>query len=703
MVAEVHLAKLKFIKDKIENSRNYFSENNNRYMNSMSFVYLSNLTSSDKQKLTLLQKPTIEFNVCKALISKQRGEFAIHEPAFMINAADSASPDTITPEFLETLEIVGGHIDELISSSKTDNLPFDTYGQTLGGGFGAWKVEIDYASPKSFDLKPVLKRMVNPTLVGFDPLALDSHKGDGEYCYELFPMSKEEFEIEYGKGILEKASFSRDFSAGSFNWNYTNGTQKIVTVCEFYLKTKKRVKLYRLSNGAAVTQKHYDESMKHWLEKAELKQPPIVLEERWSYEESIEKYTLCGQKVIKHEDTIFSMLPIIFVDGDSQFLQDAAQNMVKQITFPWLFHAEGTQRLINFAGQTAAYEIETMLTSKVKIPLEGIPDEYAKVYTNIQDASVWVYNAFRDDDPNVPLPPPMEVQRTPTPPIVENTFMNMAQHMQMVTGSYDGLMATNDKNVSGRAIRNGAIQSASASSPYMVNYMKAMNRVAELFVDIFPKIYVTPRTIPIRQKDGKRSYHTIERGPDGQLNFSYDPSDLKVKVEAGVSNEVQKQISMETVINLMQVSGPIGQFFADEGLPVILDNLDIKGSEYLKSRVPEWLQKQEQASQNQAPPPEIALAQQQLEMDTQVRMAQVQQQAQKAQEQHAVDVAKIAVEQERLNLDREELEAKMTMEGIKLRQAENRLDAEEAREAIDVALQIAKEHRERSSPRLAEE
>jgi hypothetical protein len=36
-----------------------------------------------------------------------------------------------------------------------------------------------------------------PTLTGFDKLARFSHKGDGRFCFQLFPKDKEEFLEEY--------------------------------------------------------------------------------------------------------------------------------------------------------------------------------------------------------------------------------------------------------------------------------------------------------------------------------------------------------------------------------------------------------------------------------------------------------------------------------------------------------------------------
>ena len=55
-------------------------------------------------------------------------------------------------------------------------------------------------------LKIPIERAFNPTLCGFDPLATTSHKGDGRYCFELYPMTQEEFAQEFGKDVLRHST-----------------------------------------------------------------------------------------------------------------------------------------------------------------------------------------------------------------------------------------------------------------------------------------------------------------------------------------------------------------------------------------------------------------------------------------------------------------------------------------------------------------
>ena len=87
---------------------------------------------------------------------------------------------------------------------------------------------------------------------------------------------------------------------------------------------------------------------------------------------------------------------------------------LSQMTRPYVYQAKGVQMLKNFAGQTIGAEIENMVEHKFMAAIESIPEDYRDAYDNPQQAQTLVYNAFYDKNPEQPLPPPREIQRTPT-------------------------------------------------------------------------------------------------------------------------------------------------------------------------------------------------------------------------------------------------------------------------------------------------
>jgi hypothetical protein len=87
-IAKEFVDKLEYLKGCVKNSHDYWKENSERYNHFMNFVFSSNLSNDDVTKLNSLKKPTIEFNVIEAFISRLRGELAEHEPELQIGIAD---------------------------------------------------------------------------------------------------------------------------------------------------------------------------------------------------------------------------------------------------------------------------------------------------------------------------------------------------------------------------------------------------------------------------------------------------------------------------------------------------------------------------------------------------------------------------------------------------------------------------------------
>lgn len=685
-------SRLKELKKLVENSQQYWQENANRYKDFMRFVFKSSLSSEDRTKLKTLGKPTIEFNVLESIINRQRGEFAAQVPSISVRAADGVPLVMLTEEFTQTIKFLEDHMREALVDTSNEGLAYRVHTDQLGGGYSVMKVYNDYINELSFDQRIYVQRVFDPTLCGFDPMAREPHKGDGNYCFELYPQTKEDFERDFGKEATENMAFSK--SVGAFSWSYPNQQQDVVLVCDFYEKKKQKTKIVKISTGHVVTKKHYEELLERWEQQGYIEQPPVIVSERTTELEHIVRYRFCETKILSIDETDYKYLPLVFVDGNSVEVSDTLTGASTQMTRPYAYQAKGIQQLKNFAGQSIANEIENMVQHKFKVCLESIPDDYIEAYRNIQEADTLIYRLFPSDgDRSVQLPPPMEIQRTPTPPIVENTFLGADNVTQIILGSYDSVLGTNEKNVSGVAIANGAIQTSSASAPYLVSYIHALNRVAQILLDLIPKYYVTPRSLPIMKQDGKRSYQVIndDSNPES-IRIGYQAQNLDVKVEAGVNTSLQKQVALDQIIRMMQASPLFAEFINTQGLETLLDNLDIRGIDEMKSRAAKFmaeLQQQKEAQQGQPDP-----QQQMLEMAMKVEADKVEQQREKAEGQMVVESAKLALEKEKVDAQVAKIMNEIELSGTQVAMEQQKIDSENARSAVDIALKVAEQHME---------
>jgi hypothetical protein len=392
--------------------------------------------------------------------------------------------------------------------------------------------------------------------------------------------------------------------------------------------------------------------------------------------ENVVRYRLIETKVIEYEETDYSMLPLVFFDGNSVLIKTPKNGNVRQVTRPYIYHAKGAQRLKNYAGISLANEIENVVQHKFMVAKEALPkeEEYLQAYKDVQKANVVVFNSVYEENPDQPINNPIrEIAKVPAPPEIVQAFTGADQLMQNILGSYDASAGINNNQSSGKALEISALQSNATSMPYIVGYMQGLQRIAQIYVDLLPKYRITPSTLPITDEDGKKSYIKINQ-KDG-MDMDFDPYALNIVVKAGASFQVQKSRTLMMVKELMGMSPLMQQFMAEKGLPFILDNMEGRGVEQLKDMVEEWTKGLEQQKQ-------MAMQQQQQEMQNNPAMLKLQQ------------------NQQKMMLDSKKAESQFTIDMAKLQQDEAKIiaDLQQSKEANLV--QIVKANTERFSKEM---
>lgn len=684
-VSKEHQGKLEELKGYVDEYYTYWRDNNKRFNDSKNFIFATALSQADLSKLKSLQKPALEFNTTEAFISKQRGEFSEHEPTLSVGVADGVLPSRITDQTLKMHEVVQGHVSEILFEAKQRGLQDHFYNDSMGGGFAVCKVSTDYIDPMSFEQKIIFDRVFDPTLCGFDPLAREVTKCDGRYCFEIIPKTKEDFEKEYGYELTKSMKFSRNLS--NYVWSYSGAKQKLVMIAEIWVKKLKRVKISKMSNGHSILTKHLPKLKEIWEMQQRIEQMPIPIEERWTIIESIDLYQVCENKVLSHTETDYGYLPMVFIDGNSVITKKSEHGTSTQLTRSYAYQVKGIQKLKNLAGQTIASEIETMVQNKWIVCAESLDEDYLEAFKNPQQMTNILYSAFFNGNPEHPLPPPREVVRTPMPEIVNQTFMQSDLVMQSILGNFDNQIAVN-KDTSGAAIDKGAIQSSAAARPFLTNYVCALNQVGKIILDLIPKYYVTPRSIPVRKPNGTRDFEIINDPNDkNSLQINYRPRDLQIKIEAGVNSKLEKRKTLEQIASLMSASEMFARFANEELLPYLVQNLDVKGGESLIKKAEQFMQRTKEAQEAAAgqPTPEDKL----IQAEVSIEHGKTEQRRTEAEGKLAAEAARIAIDQE--NADREWFKLLAEVEAIDKKTMRDfyALDHEMSVAAVDSALSVS--------------
>ena len=364
-VAQKHQDQLTRIKDNIRRSHDYFLPNYDRYNKFRRFVFESSLREEEITLLMSLSKPQLEFNVLEAYISRLLGEFSKQEPDIEVSAEDQSRADWMT------IKVVEQHLRHTLTDYANHHTKYEVYKDLLSGGFSGLKVTTGYPNPMSANQVINIERVYDPTLCGYDQVSRFSHKGDGRFCYELYPKTEEEFHEEWPEIPTESISYRRDFAG--FNWSYLNDNSKILLVADYYEKKPKNIKIVQVRDGRVMKLEHYNEMLRTW---GEFTAPPTIIGKPIPKKvDRIVRYVLIENRILSYEETDFSFLPLIFVDGNSVIIKTPKNGNIRQVTRPYVYHAEGAQRLKNYAGIALANEIENIIQHKFIIKKEALPKE----------------------------------------------------------------------------------------------------------------------------------------------------------------------------------------------------------------------------------------------------------------------------------------------------------------------------------------
>lgn len=589
---------LESLKSDVKSWYTYWKDNIRIFHKSSNFLYHSNLSKQEKGALSSLQRPALEFNILEAYCSRLVGEFSKQEPSFIVHESpDTQMADSRLPELIE------GYLAAVTEESKKEGTETALYKDMIGCGYSVAEVFYEYASPTSFNQNIKFRKLTDPTMAGFDPLAQDIHKGDGRYYFRVFPMTKREFVKLYPDKDLSGINFSAT-NIAQFSFAYKSNNEEIVAVCSYYGKVKTRKKLVYLANDVTMSQAMYNKMKNHWEELGFIEQIPKVIKTRVSEFIEIKRYDFIDNQILDINDTLYTQLPGVFFDGNSVRIRyNDGQDDLKQTVRPYWKNAEGAQKLKNLAGQTWANEIESLVNHKFKAPKESIPVGYEQYYINNQKAAVLIYNSFMPDGVT-PIPPPQEIMRPPIPQDVAQSFMSSDQAVQNILGSYDASLGINDNQLSGVAIVEAATQSNAAAMPYVINFMTSFSQIAKIVIGLMPKVLKNPRKINILNKKKQKQFVDINSpNNSNSIKMTYDPMSMNVIVQAGTNFEVQKNKALQ-MLDLLAKSFPsVAQLINTKGLPILFDNLTFRGSDRLKELAEQMIAENQRQQANQPPQP----------------------------------------------------------------------------------------------------
>jgi hypothetical protein len=670
----------------------YFNENVVRGKDDMNFCLRDQWTAIERSEFTRLFKPAMTFNKLYDAVKKIAGEQRKNKPDLMVRSLTGKATQ-------EQIELRADLVRTISYQSQNDLVYQTAFKSALMMGYGAFQIDIDYESAKSFN--QIIKFLLIPdsTHCAWDPSAIKPHKGDGNWCSRDHHFTKEEFYATYPY-VINPVSYTDQRTLLDFQWE----TRDTIVVCDYYVKEWYSTEVYKLSNGETVTPAEWDEmqaeiKMKRKLAKDSpvvgamiLKDIPKITRRRQTQDYHIMHYRLIHNQIIDFTRWPSKYLPVIFVDGDSHYIEG------RQYTKSFVHEARDAQKFINYVGSEIAAEIK----NRRREQWIGTPDNIIgqeQMWRN-PELQMGILLA-KPDQKTGQMPTKMQPWEL-SPALMEN-FQRGGQDIKEILG-FSESEEIQGRDISGKARRERKLEGSMSAYVFLSNLNQSLEQGGRVVLDLLPAIIGDDeRHMVISKVDGEaKSTILNKRNEDGSIENELTAGDYDVEIDAGPSFSVQKEVALEMFQETMQVNPQVFPLIAD----LWAKNMDIQYMPQIAERFKTLVPPEILAKENGEPPPPPKPNPQEMMMQ-----AELQEKQAKIQN----EMKKIEVSNHKLDLDKERLEldrAKMLMEfkevQIRTHQDERdheldlkKIELEHRTKLTGIAADLHKHHNEGAKDKIA--
>lgn len=631
----------------------YFGENVTRGKDDMNFVLRDQWSAVERSEFTRLFKPAMTFNKLYDVTKKVIGEQRKNKPDLIVRSLTGKSTQ-------QQIDLRADLVRTISYQSQNDLVYQTAFKSALMMGYGAFEICLEYENPKSFNQVIRYDLIPDATRTSFDPTALKPHKGDGNFCARQFLYTKEEFYATF-PWISDPISYADPRSLLDFQWE----TRDTIVVCKYNRKEWYPIKLFLLSDGSTVTEDEWkdmqkDIKMLHELANSSQvvgdmirKEIPRKVGERNSKDYKIKQYMLTQNNIIEYTDWPSKYLPIIFVDGDSNFING------QQYTRSFIHEARDAQKFVNYVGSEIAAEIKNRRREQwIGTPDNILGNEQMWRNPELQSGIL----IAKPDPKSGQLPQKMPAWEVSQSLLMQ--FQRGCQDMREILG-YSETEELQGRDMSGVARKERQMEGSKSAYVFFDNLNQAVEQGGRVVLDLLPVISgENERHMIVSKKDGRTESIVLnQQMSDGSVQNALEGGDYDIEIDSGPSFAVQKEVSLEMLQGIIQASPQVFPLIAD----IYAANLDVQFGPMLKERlqslVPPAILAKEQGKP--APPPQP---------DPQQQMAQQQMQMQQAEMKNAQDMIQVKQQELQLKQEKQQLDqAKMMLDAQKV-QSQNKLD-----------------------------
>lgn len=655
--------------------QNYFNENITIGKDDVKFATQDQWSSVERTEFTRLFKVCLQSNKIIDTVNKICGEQRKNKPDLMVRSINGRSSQ-------DMINLREDLVRSISYESQNDLIYQQAFRMALLLGWGAFQVDVDYESPRSFNKIIKYKMITDPTKASWDPSAVKPHKGDGDYCSYQYAFSKEQFAATYPH-IINPTSYADPRLFLDFQWE----TRDTIILCDYFIKEWFPIKMLRLSDGRFVTEDEWKKIQKTEVKiKSEIAESstavkdiikeliPVVIGERRSQDFRIMRYHLIKDRILEFSEWPSKYLPIIFCDGNSDFVEG------RQYTKSYVHEARDMQKYINFLLSERATEIK----NRRKEQWLGTPDNISgqeQLWRN-PDTQTGILLA-KPDPKTGQMPTKQPAWQLSGELLAESQLAD--SNLREILG-FNEAMDLQGRDMSGKARRERKLEGSMACYVQFDNLGQAIAQSGRVVLDLLPYVFgEDERHMIITRKDGKSESIVLNKqNPDGSVSNRIEGGEYDIEISSGPSFAVQKEMALEFFQQTIAANPQVFNLVAD----LWAENLDIQYRDQVvdrfKTLVPPQILAKEEGKE--LPPQPPSPQEQAMQMEMQLRQAQLQERQEELrlrQEAHVLEKEKHELEKLEMMLKAEKMKSEIIMD------AKDR-DAETRKIDLDYAAKMSK-------------
>jgi len=426
------------------------------------------------------QRPCLTINKMPAFIRQVVNDSRQNKPSIKVHPVDSnADP--------KTAEVINGLIRNIEYTSNAD-VAYDTAIEaSVSGGFGYWRVGMDYAYEDTFEMDLSIERVANQFSVYGDPDSMCADSSDWNVAFVVEPMRKAEFKAKYGSkknadGDAVDTDFESDAWANAGVWI----EDETVMVAEWWKREPIEKEIVKLSNGHVYSAEDLaqDMDLQALIEAGTLQ----VVGTRKTRSHKVTQIIMSGADVLEKNDWPGCYIPIIPVYGDEIVVEGKRY-------FQSLIHsAKDAQRMFNY-WRTTSTELVALAPRVPWIGRKGTFDSDVDRWATANTTS----HSFLEFDTEQPIRQPLDVG--PAAGALQEA-LNASDDMKAIIGIYDASLGARSNETSGKAIMARQREGDVATFHFIDNLARAIRHTGRILIDLIPKVYSDERVIRVLGEDG---------------------------------------------------------------------------------------------------------------------------------------------------------------------------------------------------------